>query len=81
VASPGHRDRPSLAAPPTQLEHRGPLPLGVRTSTTTTVRLSDLATGQATTLASLPDNWGGKVLVFHPSGHTLAGAAGMDGTI
>jgi WD40 repeat protein len=49
--------------------------------TTTTVRLWDLATGQATTLSSLPGSYSSKALAFHPSGHTLAGSAGMDGTI
>jgi WD40 repeat protein len=77
----GPDGRPSLATSPTQLEHRGPLPPLPRTSTTTTIRLWDLATGQAVTLASVPDSWAGKVLVFHPSGHTLAGGAGMDKTI
>ena len=77
----GPDGRPSLAATQTQLERRGPVPSGVRTSTTTTVRLWDLATGQATTLASLPDSYGSKVLAFHPSGHTLVGDAGMDRTI
>ena len=80
----GPDGRPSLAASQTQPQQHGPLPSRVRTSTTTTtttVRLWDLATGQAATLASLPDSYGGKVLVFHPSGHTLAGGAGMDRTI
>lgn len=49
--------------------------------TTTTVRLWDLATGQATALSSLPGSYGSMALAFHPSGHTLAGSAGMDGTI
>jgi WD40 repeat protein len=49
--------------------------------TTTTVRLWDLATGQATTLSSLPGSYSSKALAFDPSGHTLAGSAGMDGTI
>jgi WD40 repeat protein len=77
----GPDGRPSLAATQTQLERRGPVPSGVRTTTTTTIRLWDLATGQATTLATLPDSFGRNVLAFHPSGHTLAAAPGMDRTI
>ncbi|HEX6451794.1 MAG TPA: WD40 repeat domain-containing protein [Trebonia sp.] len=49
--------------------------------TTSTVRLRDLATGQATTLSSLPGSYSSKALAFHPGGHTLAGSAGVDGTI
>jgi WD40 repeat protein len=48
---------------------------------TTSVRLWDLATGQATRLSSMPGSYGSMALAFHPSGHTLAGSAGMDGTI
>jgi WD40 repeat protein len=76
-------DGRTLASSETHLvEHEGQAG-SVRdtTTTTTTVRLWDLATGQATTLASLPDSYGGKVLVFHPSEHTLAADTGMDRTI
>ena len=52
-----------------------------RPASSTTVRLWDLATGQATRLSSMPDTYGGSPLAFHPSGRTLAGSAGMDGTI
>ena len=44
-----------------------------------TIRLWDLATGQATTLSSRPGGYG-HALAFHPDGHTLASSAGMDGT-
>jgi WD40 repeat protein len=74
-------DGPSLASSQTQPQHHGQLPSVARTSTTTIVRLWDLATGQGTVLATVPDSFGGKVLAFHPGGHTLAGAAGMDKTI
>ena len=77
----GPDGRPSLAATQTQPQQHGPLPSRVPTSTTTTIRLWDLATGQATILASLPDSYGHNVLGFHPSGHTLAAAPGMDRTI
>jgi WD40 repeat protein len=77
----GPDGRPSLAATQTQPEQHGPVASGVHTSTTITVRLWDLATGQAATLASLPDSFGRSVLVFHPNGHTLIGGAGMDWTI
>lgn len=49
--------------------------------TTSTIRLRDLDTGQATTLSSLPGSYGGQALAFHPGGLTLAGNMGMDGTI
>jgi WD40 repeat protein len=49
--------------------------------TTSTIRLWDLATGQATTLSSMPGSYGGQALAFHPGGHTLAGNMGMDGTV
>src|ERR1700730_10380248 len=48
---------------------------------TTTVRLWDLATGQATTLSSRQGCYAGKALAFHPGGRILACSAGMDGTI
>jgi WD40 repeat protein len=50
---------------------------------TTTVRLWDLATMQATTLSSRQGCYtGGKAaLTFDPSGHTLASSPGLDGTI
>ena len=48
---------------------------------TTTVRLWDLATGQATTLSSRHGCYAGKALAFHPSGHILACSPGMDGTL
>jgi WD40 repeat protein len=80
-AVPFAPDGPSLASSQTPLQHHGQLPSGARTSTTTVVRLWDVATGQATVLATLPDSYGGKVLAFHPGGHTLATAAGMDRTI
>ena len=47
----------------------------------TTVRLWDPATGQPTAVSSRERTYGGKVLAFHPSGHTLASSPGMDGTI
>lgn len=82
-------DGRTLASSETQLKHHGQVrsvALGQvrsvrRTSTTITVRLWDLATGQATTLATLPDSYGRELLVFHPGGHTLVGGAGMDRTI
>jgi WD40 repeat protein len=49
--------------------------------TTSTIRLWDLATLQAATLSSLPGSYGDQALAFHPSGRTLAGGMGMDGTI
>jgi WD40 repeat protein len=49
--------------------------------TTSTIRLWDLVTGQTITLSSLPGSYGGQALAFHPSGQTLAGNMGMDGTI
>lgn len=49
--------------------------------TTSTIRLWDLATGQAATLSSVPGSYGGQAVAFHPSGRTLAGGMGMDGTI
>ena len=74
VFSPDGR---TLASSETQLQHHGqvraapvrsPLPPAPHTSITTTtiVRLWDLATGQATVLASLPDSYGGKVLGVPP---------------
>jgi WD40 repeat protein len=48
---------------------------------TTTVRLWDLATGQATTLSSRQGCYAGTALAFHPGGHILACSPGMDGTI
>jgi WD40 repeat protein len=73
-------DGRTLATSETQPQQPGQARPVPRT-TTTSVRLRDLATGQATTLSSLPDSYGSKALAFHPSGHTLAGSAGMDGTI
>ena len=48
---------------------------------TTTVRLWDLASGQATTLWSRQGCYAGKALAFHPGGHILACGPGMDGTL
>ena len=48
---------------------------------TTTIRLWDLATGQATTLSSQQGCYSGNALAFHPGGHILACSPGMDGTI
>jgi WD40 repeat protein len=48
---------------------------------TTTIRLWDLLTGQATTLSSRQGCYAGNALAFHPSGHMLACSPGMDGTI
>ncbi|MBV8431426.1 MAG: WD40 repeat domain-containing protein [Solirubrobacterales bacterium] len=47
----------------------------------TTVRLWDLAIGQATTLSYLEGTYAGKALAFHPGGHTLASSPGFDGTL
>jgi WD40 repeat protein len=60
-----------------QLRHEGQVRPNVRT--TTTIRLWDLVTGQATMLPARPDSYGSAV-AFHPGGHTLAGHAGLDGT-
>jgi WD40 repeat protein len=74
----GPDGRPSLAATQTQLEQRGPVPSGVHTSTTATVRLWDLATGQTT--ATLTPHGGYVVAVaFSPDGRTLAAA--VDDTV
>jgi WD40 repeat protein len=54
---------------------------GTETGRTTTVRLWDLATGQATMLSSRQGCYAGKALVFHPGGRILACCPGMDGTI
>jgi WD40 repeat protein len=62
------------------LRHQGQVRPHVRTTTITTIRLWNLATGQATTLSSLPDSYGSSAVAFHPGGHTLAGLTGMDGT-
>jgi WD40 repeat protein len=78
VFSPDGR---TLASSETQPQHHSQLPPAADTSTTTIVRLWDLATGQATVLATMPDSYGGKVLAFHPGGHTLAVAEGMDRTV
>jgi len=48
---------------------------------TTTVRLWDLATGQATELLSRQGCYAGRALAFHPGGHILACGPGMDGTL
>jgi WD40 repeat protein len=72
-------DGRSLAS--SEAQPRPPGQAHLAAGTTITVRLWDLATGQATTLASLLDSYGGKVLAFHPSGHTLACSPGMDRTI
>jgi len=53
----------------------------VEDGSTTTVRLWDLATGQATTVSSLEGRYLGKALAFHPSGRTLVSSPGIDGTI
>jgi WD40 repeat protein len=75
----GPDGRPSLAATQTQLEQRGPVPSGVHTTTTATVRLWDLATGQATaTLFGHTEHvWS---VAFSPDGHTLATGC-MDNTV
>lgn len=46
-----------------------------------TIRLWDLATGEATTVSSLQGRSQGRALAFHPSGHILAHSPGIDGTI
>ena len=48
---------------------------------TTTVRLWDLATGQATTLLSRQRCYAGRALAVHPGGRILACSPGMDGTL
>jgi WD40 repeat protein len=70
-------DGRTLATSEHRTRHQGQVRPNVRT--TTTIRLWDLATGQATTLSSLPDSYGSAV-AFHPGGHILAGHAGLDGT-
>src|SRR5579859_750513 len=46
-----------------------------------TIRLWDLATGQATTLLSRQRCYAGRALAFHPGGRILACSPGMDGTL
>jgi len=72
-------DSRTLATSEAQRRHPGQASLAA--GTTSTIRLWDLATGQATTLSSLPGSYSGQAVAFHPSGRTLAGNMGMDGTI
>jgi WD40 repeat protein len=74
-------DGRTLASTETQLREPGQVRSAADFTTTVTVRLRDLATGQSTTLASLPGRYSGKVLAFHPSGHTLTASAGFNGDI
>jgi WD40 repeat protein len=46
-----------------------------------TVRIWDLASGQATAVSSRERTYGGKALAFHPGGRILASSPGMDGSI
>ena len=66
-----------LASSETAPARRG----GPREGSVTTVRLWDPATGQPTAVSSRQHTYGGKMLAFHPSGHTLASSPGMDGSI
>jgi WD40 repeat protein len=72
-------DGRTLATSEAQPQPRQPGQVRPNVRTITTIRLWDLATGQATTLSSLPDSYGSAV-AFHPGGHTLAGHTGLDGT-
>jgi WD40 repeat protein len=72
-------DGRTLASSQTQPPQPGPD--SPEAGSTTTVRLWDLATGQATTLSSLQGRYAGKALAFHPSGRILASSPGLDGTI
>jgi WD40 repeat protein len=74
--SPDGRTLASSETPPWR-----PGQASTQEGSTTTVRLWDLATGQATTLSSLRGCYQGKALAFHPSGHILASSPGMDGTL
>jgi WD40 repeat protein len=52
-----------------------------REGSITTVRIWDLATGQATAVSSRERTYGSKALAFHPGGRILASSPGMDGSI
>ena len=74
--SPDGRTLASSETPPWQ-----PGQASTEAGSTATVRLWDLATGQATMVSSLQSRYQGKALAFQPSGHILASSPGMDGTL
>ena len=74
--SPDGRTLASSETEPPQPGHASPA-----AGSTTTVRLRDLAAGQAATVSSMPGRYQSKALAFHPSGHILAHSPGMDGTL
>jgi WD40 repeat protein len=56
-------------------------PFSPREGGITTVRIWDLATGQATAVSSRERTYGGKALAFHPGGRIIASSPGQDGSI
>lgn len=72
-------DGRTLASSGAQPQPRQPGQVRPKWRTTTTIRLWDLATGQPTTLSSLPDSYG-RAVAFHPGGRSLASTGGLDGT-